>query len=156
MKVKSQFKTVILAAALVALSAHSQIITNYVSPTPTWRDINGQIYDAISLPSVEVPSEFTYLAIGYSGVPKQPILLQGFVQGNPSQSVTFVNFPYDPGDFSPVHGLTGLQPSHPLYCRALKTVESTNWNVLGQPISVDTVYDCGTSVTKAILVIPAQ
>jgi hypothetical protein len=155
MKVKSWIKMVILAAALTALTARSQvIITNFSSPTPTWRTIDGQIYDLLSLPTIKVPTELSYVTFGYNGVPKQPIVLQGFLQGNPSTSVTFLNFPFDPKDFSPVHGMTGLQLGGSLYCRALKTSEVTNWNVLGQPTSVDTVYDCGASVTNSIIVIP--
>lgn len=144
MKVKFQIKMVILAAALVAPTAHSQeVITNFNSPKPTWRSINGQIYDLLSLPLVEVPPEFSYVTYGYNGVPKQPIILQGFLQGNPAKSVTFRNFPFDPNDFLPVHGVTGLLLSRSLHCRALKTSEVTNLNVLGQPTSIDTVYDCG-------------
>ena len=138
MKVKARIKMITLAAVLTASTAHSQQVI-----TPTSRTINGQIYDSLSLPSIEVPPDLSYVTFGYNGVPKQPITLQGFVQGNPSKSVTFLNFPYDPKDFSPVHGDTGLQPARSLYCRALKTSESTNLNVLGQQISIDTVYDCG-------------
>lgn len=155
MKVKSWIKMVVLAAALTAPTARSQVIvTNFSSPTPTWRTINGQIYDFLSLPSIKLPSDLSYVTYGYNGVPKQPVMLQGFAQGNPSISVTFLNFPFDPKDFSPVHGVTGLQPSHSIYCRALKTSDVTNVNVLGQPTSVDTVYDCGASVTNSIIVIP--
>jgi hypothetical protein len=144
MKIKFQIKMVILAAALTASTARSQdVITNFNSQTPNWRIINGQTYDLLSFPSIQVPPELSYVTYGYNGVPKQPIILQGFLQGNPAKSVTFRNFPFDPKDFSPVHGVTGLQPNHSLYCRALKTSEVTNWNVLGQQISVDTVYDCG-------------
>lgn len=139
MKVKSRIKMIVFAAALIASTAGSQ------EATPVWTTINGQIYNVLSLPSIKVPADLSYVTFGYNGVPGQPIILQGFVQGNPPKSVTFRNFPYDPKDFSPVHGITGLQPSHSLYCRALKTSEVTNWNVLGQQISVDTVYDCGAS-----------
>lgn len=138
MKVKARIKMIILAAALTASTAHSQQVI-----TPTSRIINGRIYDSLSFPSIQVPLEFSYLTFGYNGVPKQPIILQGFLQGNPGRSVTFLNFPFDPKDFTPVHGPNGLQLSRSLYCRALKTSEVTNLNVLGQPTSVDTVYDCG-------------
>ncbi len=144
MNVRLQIRIMILAVALTASTARSQeVMTNFDSQTPTWTTINGQIYDALSLPLIRVPPDLSYVTIGYNGVPKQPVILQGFVQGNPSKSVTFLNFPFDPNDFSPVHGMTGLQLSHSLSCRALKTSEATNFNVLGQPISVDTVYDCG-------------
>jgi hypothetical protein len=145
MKSKLWIKIVILfAAALIASTVHSQEVIS----------INGQIFNLLSLPSVKVPPELSYTTIGYNGVPRQPILLQGFLQGNPATNVTFKNFPFDPRDFSPVYGANGLQPSRALYCHALKISEVTNWNVLGQPTSVDTVYDCGSSVTNAVLVMP--
>lgn len=144
MNVKFQITMAILATALTASTAHSQeVMTNFDSSMPAWRVINGQTYNLLSLPSVKVPPDLSYTTFGYNGVPNQPIVLQGFLQGNPSKSVTFLNFPFNPNDFSPVHGINGLQPSHSIYCRALKTSDSTNWNVLGQPTSVDTVYDCG-------------
>ena len=144
MKIKFQIKMVILAAVLAASTALSQeVMTNFNSSLPAWRIINGQTYNFLSLPSIKVPPDLSYTTIGYNGVPNQPITLAGFVQGNPSKSVTFLNFPFNPNDFSPVHGANGLQLSSSLYCRALKTSEVTNWNVLGQPTSIDTVYDCG-------------
>lgn len=145
MKIKSRIKIVILATAALAVSTalSQEVMTNFNSAMPAWRTIDGQTYDLLSLPSIKVPTDLSYLTIGYNGVPNQPVTLQGFVQGNPSKSVTFLNFPFDPKDFSPVHGLNGLQPNRSLYCRALKTSEVTNWNVLGQATSVDTVYDCG-------------
>lgn len=144
MKTKLRIIMVILTAVITASIARSQeAMTNFNSPTPAWRAINGQLFDLLSLPTVKVPPDLSYVTYGYNGVPRQPILLQGFLQGNPPISVTFKNFPFDPKDFSPVHGITGLQPNRTLYCRALKTSQVTNWNVLGQPTSVDTVYDCG-------------
>lgn len=140
-------------SALIAPRAFSQAVTNFISPRPTWRNIDGQIYDLKSIPSVRVPAELSYHAIGYNGVPKQLIKLEGFEQGNPPKSVTFVNFPFDPKDFSMIHGIDGLQPNRALWCHALKTSDVTNWNVLGQPVSVDVVYDCGQPVTNAIPIV---
>ena len=144
-KISFQIKIFIRAATLIASTVCSQEVTA----------VNGQIYSLLSLPRVKVPSYLSYVTIGYNGVPKQPILLQGSLQGNPATNVTFKNFPFDPKDFSPVYGANGLQPSHTLYCRALKTSEVTNWNALGQPASVDTVYDCGSSLTNAVLAMPS-
>lgn len=155
MKAKSQIKIVILAAALTVSTARSQpVFFNPVPPMPAWRTIDGQIYDLRSLPSIEVSPDLTYITTGYNGVPGQPITLQGSQQAYPLISVTFKNFPFDPNDFSTIHGVNGLVPGRSISCRALKTSEVTNWNVLGQPTSVDTVYDCGASVTNALMVIP--
>jgi hypothetical protein len=140
---------------LIAPGAFSQVATNFISPKPTWRNIGGQIYDIKSLPSVRVPLDLSYHAVGYNGVPNQLITLEGFIQENPPKSVTFENFSFDPKDFSLIHGINGLQPVRQLYCRALKTTDITNWNVLSQPISIDIVYDCGQAVTNPIA-IPAN
>ena len=162
MKMKSPIKILILAAILIAPSSRSQqAVTSFVSPIPTWRTINGQVVDLLSLPSVKVPPDLSYQIIGYNGVPGQRVRLEGSAQSLPARSmppaisVTFENFVFDPKDFSPIYGNNGLQPAHPLYCRALKTSEVTNLNVLGQATSVDIVYDCGTSVTNAILLMPS-
>jgi hypothetical protein len=160
MKIKSPIKIVILAAALIAPGSRSQVITSFVPPMPAWRSINGQVFNLISLPTVKIPPDLSYQVIGYNGVPGQRVRLQGSAQAMPAQSmppaisVTFENFAFDPKDFSPVYGANGLQPAHALYCRALKTDDVTNLNVLGQAVSVDIVYDCGTSVTNALLVMP--
>ena len=150
------FVAVVLFAMMITRVALSQGVTKLVAPQATWRNMGGQIFDVRSLPLVRVPAEFSYQAIGYSGVPNQLITLQGFVQSNPPVSVTFENFPFNPADFFPAYGLNGLVPNRALYCRALQTSDVTNWNVLGQAGSIDIVYDCGQPVTNAVLVNPSQ
>lgn len=152
MKIKFELTAALLLAALIAPDAFSQV-TNFIAPQQTWRSIGSQIYDIKSFPSVRVPPNLSYHAIGYNGVPKQPVKLEGFLQGNPPESMTFDNFPFDPKDFSLIHGINGLQPNRALFCRALKTSDVTNWNVLSQPVSIDVVYDCGLPVTNPVPVI---
>jgi hypothetical protein len=141
---------------LIAPVALSQGVTKLVAPQPTWRIVGGQILDLRSLPFVRVPAELSYHALGYNGVPNQLITLEGFQQANPPISVTFENFPFNPGDFLPVYGMNGLVPSRALYCHALQTSNVTNRNVLGQVSSIDIVYDCGQPVTGRVLINPAQ
>lgn len=156
MKTESRLAVVLLLAVLITPVAFSQGVTKLVAPQPTWRNMGGQIFDIRSLPIVRVPPDFSYHAIGYNGGPTQLITLEGFQQANPPISVTFENFPFNPGDFLPVYGMNGLVPSRALYCRALQTSNVTNWNVLGQVGSIDIVYDCGQPVTNAVLVNPSQ
>lgn len=147
---KFRLTEAVFLAMLAVTGVFSQGVTNFIAPHPNWRIIGGQVYDINSLPSVRVPLDLSYHAIGYNGVPKQPIKLEGFLQGNPPESLTFENFAFDPKDFSAIHGINGLQPNRALFCRALKTSAVTNWNVMGQPVSIDIVYDCGLPVTNAI------
>ncbi len=144
-------RTAILLAVLAStMPGFSQVVTNYLSPKPTWRYIENKIYDLKTLPSVKVPQDLTYHIIGYKGVPREPITLAGFGNKRPPLFLTFKNYPYDPKDFSLGQGFYGLRPKRLLYCRAMMTEVLTNWNMVGQAVSVNLTYDCGSPVTNAV------
>lgn len=139
------------------------LVTNWYNPEPGLRTINGQVYNpsyAQIWQTIVIPMGAAAVNPTYSGS-VQPVDLTfewGPVEGREHQTVTVLNFPYNPIDFQHEHGnpYSDIVTRHTFAVRVLPVNIQTNWSPLGRSWLGPRTYDYGLPYTGRVPVVTWQ